>query len=422
MSWSASTLLGTSADAVSSSSKTVTGITASVGTLVIVSGRITSGGSGLTGLTISDSSGNSWNVYQNGTSQVRAFICSTVIATGKALSSGSITVTRSGSTNITSHAFEIASYTGSVTTSWEDTAVQAFASGTGYSPTITGGAPANSGDLFITALGYRNNDVFSFTDSTGWSTAGTAQSATAPSARDWSAQSYIVNAGSGALTNTPTVTGGAPGGDTWVAVQTAFIAAGGGGDVTVAATGVSATGSVGTVAPSTSVSVTGNSATGQVGTATATPTVSATGVSATGSTGSVSLAIDVPATGVSATGQAGTVTVQAAGDVTVAVTGVQASGQVGSIAVSGGDSVSRGGHFIPLTEKQLRDLRKQERKQRKAEEDRREALRIDADSIAADIRAELLPRTIPVPTGIVPANTVEIDEDDEDLETILLYG
>lgn len=237
MAWSASSLSGTSADATPAASKTITGITAAVGTLVIVSGRITSGGGGLTGVTVSDSSGNTWNVHQNGTGSVRALILSTVIATGKALSSGFITVTRAGTTNVTSHALEVAGYTGSLTTSWEDAAVRAFASGDGYSATITGGAAANAGNLVVSALGYRNADTFSFTEAASWSTAGMAQSAASPSARDWSAQSYFVNSGTGAQTYTPTVTGGAPGGDSWVLAQTAFIAAGGGATYTLTASG-----------------------------------------------------------------------------------------------------------------------------------------------------------------------------------------
>jgi len=237
MAWSASSLLGTSADATPAASKTTTGITAAAGTLVVVSGRITSGGGSRTGVTVSDSSGNSWNVHQNGTGSVRALILSTVIATGKALSSGSITVTRAGTTNITSHALDVAAYTGSVTASWEDTAVRAFASGGGYSATMTGGAAANAGNLVISAFGYRNADVFSFTEAVGWSTAGTAQSAASPSARDWSAQSYFVNGGTGAQTYTPTVNGGAPGSDSWVLAQTAFIAAGGGATYTLTAGG-----------------------------------------------------------------------------------------------------------------------------------------------------------------------------------------
>jgi hypothetical protein len=103
----------------------------------------------------------------------------------------------------------------------------------------------------------------------------------------------------------------------------------------------------------------------------------------------------------------------------VAITGVQATGQVGSVSVSGG-ARGYGGHFIPHTEKQLRELRKAERRQRKADLARQEALRIDAESIAADIRAELLPRTIPPPSIIDSANDVE--SEDEELELILLHG
>lgn len=134
----------------------------------------------------------------------------------------------------------------------------------------------------------------------------------------------------------------------------------------VPVTGVAATGAVGAVAVSgtTTVSPTGVAATSAVGTVTASgaAAVSVTGVSATGETGSptVTGAASVTLTGVEAAGQvgtveAGTVTLVAvtgveatgaigiasvAGDAAVALTGVSAAGEVGTLVVNAGATVS----------------------------------------------------------------------------------
>ncbi len=117
------------------------------------------------------------------------------------------------------------------------------------------------------------------------------------------------------------------------------------GDVSVSVTGVSATGSVGTVTVSggASTTVTGVSATGSVGTVTVTTggsvDVNVTGVLATGSGGTVSVTAgaSTTVTGVSATGSVGTVTVSTSGsaNVSVNVTGVSATGIVGNAFVWG---------------------------------------------------------------------------------------
>ena len=111
-------------------------------------------------------------------------------------------------------------------------------------------------------------------------------------------------------------------------------------DQNVSVTGVSATGQVGSVVRT--VDVTGVSATGQVGSVTTTSStnVSVTGVSATGQVGSVTIGIgrNVSVTGVKGTGQVGSVTITIGRN--VSVTGVSATGQVGSVTVTGTASTS----------------------------------------------------------------------------------
>lgn len=116
----------------------------------------------------------------------------------------------------------------------------------------------------------------------------------------------------------------------------------GGGGVSVTPTGVSATGSVGsvTVSGKASTTPTGVSATGSVGTVTvaAKANTTPTGASATGSVGSVTVtvggAVSVTPTGVSATGSVGSPTV--AGDANTTPTGVSATGAVGTVTITAG--------------------------------------------------------------------------------------
>lgn len=104
------------------------------------------------------------------------------------------------------------------------------------------------------------------------------------------------------------------------------------GAVTVALTGNSATGSVGSLAPSNSVSLTGNQATGAVGTLTPELSASLSGNAAAGDLGLLTPNIVGFLSGVEGTGQTGTVT--APGNVTVALTGVQGTGQLGNLSPS----------------------------------------------------------------------------------------
>jgi len=114
------------------------------------------------------------------------------------------------------------------------------------------------------------------------------------------------------------------------------------GKASTTPTGVSATGSVGTVtvAAKASTTATGSSATGAVGTPAVTgdANTTPTGASATGSVGSVTVtvggAVSVTPTGVSATGSVGTPTV--AGDANTTPTGVSATGAIGTVTVTSG--------------------------------------------------------------------------------------
>jgi hypothetical protein len=120
------------------------------------------------------------------------------------------------------------------------------------------------------------------------------------------------------------------------------------GATNVAITGVSATGSAGSVGVSVAKELTGQSATGSLGTLTPTFSVALTGVGATGAAGVVSVGIgltgqeatgaagsvspvfSVPITGVGATGEIGDVEPQIVTE--VALTGVQATGSAGSVS------------------------------------------------------------------------------------------
>lgn len=120
-----------------------------------------------------------------------------------------------------------------------------------------------------------------------------------------------------------------------------------------------------------------------------------------GNAGSIGLNIAVSGVGASVVAAVGTISLN------IDVAGV-------SPTVS---TTQTGGHFIPLTRKQEQSLRKQRRKERLAQEAEWDAKRIDADSIAADMRAQLLPtKTIAEVVNEVTAN----DDDDDDLIALLL--
>ena len=171
-----------------------------------------------------------------------------------------------------------------------------------------------------------------------------------------------------------------------------------GGDVTVAVTGVAATGAVGSVAPSLSVPLSGVAGTGEVGSVVPSLAVPITGVAGTGSVGTVGPGTAVVASGVAASGEVGTVApslavaltgiegiatagdVGISGDVTVALSGVSATGETGSLAAAteAADTPSVGGDDAPA---QREDVAKLSRRQRRLER--------EADERAARLRATL---------------------------------
>ena len=103
-------------------------------------------------------------------------------------------------------------------------------------------------------------------------------------------------------------------------------------DSTVALTGVTATGSVGSVSMGArTVALTGVTGTGSVGTVGASNTQAITGVTATGSVGTVGVLVAPALTAVTSTGSVGTVTVA---ERSLAITGVTATGSVGTVGVS----------------------------------------------------------------------------------------
>lgn len=226
MAWSASNLLGSLADKVSATSKAITGITANLGDLVIVGGQASSGGNGLTGFTVADSGTNAWTVIQVGTTGNRGFLAYCIIAAGKTLSAGTITVTRTGTTNITAFSASVVSFTGGVTSSIEDSAARATANGTGTSPTVTSGTPSTAGDLFVGVFGDGfSGAVPTFTEASGWTNANNL--ATAATNGALGSIGYQVNAGTGTLTHNPTLSGA--GTHNWAEIVTAFLVAPSGG-------------------------------------------------------------------------------------------------------------------------------------------------------------------------------------------------
>jgi len=105
-----------------------------------------------------------------------------------------------------------------------------------------------------------------------------------------------------------------------------------GDEVSYALTGVAATGGAGSIIPSTTYALTGNSATGAPGSVSSAPSYAISGVAATGNVGAVVPSITYALTGNEATGAVGTVSTGS--DVTTALTGVAATGQVGTPGVS----------------------------------------------------------------------------------------
>jgi hypothetical protein len=112
------------------------------------------------------------------------------------------------------------------------------------------------------------------------------------------------------------------------------------GTAVKAVTGVSATGAVGTVVPAISKTVVGFSSTASLGTATftGTATVAVTGVSSTTHLGSAIATISVPVSGVSASGSIGSVTTN--GTANINVVGLASTASLGFVRIDAVVSVS----------------------------------------------------------------------------------
>lgn len=187
-----------------------------------------------------------------------------------------------------------------------------------------------------------------------------------------------------------------------------------------ALTGISATGSVGTLGVLHKNALTGISGTGSLGTLTPVngKAVAITGVSGTGSLGILGVVHRNALTGILAIGQLGTLTpVISGGAVSVALTGIQARGFLGILSPIGG--VQPGGYFIPLTEKQLREHKKRERRDAQLQRDLDHSRKLDANAIEIDIRSQMFPAGLGT---IIEQETVVENEgsEDEDLELLLL--
>lgn len=134
-------------------------------------------------------------------------------------------------------------------------------------------------------------------------------------------------------------------------------------EISVSLTGVSSAGSVGDVAPATEVALTGEASAGAVGDVTAATgeVVELTGVEASGETGTVGVDIEVALSGVQSAGAAGDVTFVSS-DVTVQITGVAATGVVGTVVPGGDISTGSAGLRRQLQQLQIEHLARDERK------------------------------------------------------------
>jgi hypothetical protein len=112
------------------------------------------------------------------------------------------------------------------------------------------------------------------------------------------------------------------------------------GTAVKAVTGVSATGSIGTVVPAVSANVVGIASTTHLGTATfsGTATIAVTGVSSTSHLGTAIATISVPVSGVSASGSIGSVT--AKGTANINVVGISSTASLGNVRIDAVVNVS----------------------------------------------------------------------------------
>lgn len=219
MAWSVVSL-NRSSGTTAATSQSLGSITAAAGTLVVLFGSMTSASTAL-GPTVSDSAGNSWHVHtkaNSGTTNLICFIAWSVLSTG--LSSGSITITRSGSGNITSWCMGAASVTGG--SGAEDAGVLASATGTSVSPLATGAAAAQPNDLVLAVTGWAWASSVSYSEDTsdGWTNLYNANSGTAADAALGAA--FQTNAGTAGIKYNPALSSS----EKWAVLQIALSPAG----------------------------------------------------------------------------------------------------------------------------------------------------------------------------------------------------
>lgn len=247
MAWSPPATLGSGSGTTSAASQSIAGITAAAGTLVVVGGSVRVVGSSATGVSVSDSAGNSYTVHYEANAAASwtgfAFVAFCVLT--NALSGGTITVTRIGSANIDAFCMGAASWTGG--SGAEDTAVLATANGTSNTPSVTGNAASQANDLLIAVCGYPLGSGSNYTEDTadGWtnlfdiSTAGTVNTF---------GMAYQVNSGTAGIKHAPTITGSTK----WAEVTFALAPAGG-GSIALAGLGAAMASGRGSVSYSTAL-------------------------------------------------------------------------------------------------------------------------------------------------------------------------
>lgn len=218
MSWSSPTTLASGSGSTGAASQSLSGITATAGTFVVVTGAF-NGGSTVTGLTVSDSAGNSWFVHSegiDGSAHNFGFVAYSILT--NALSGGSFTITRTPSTggNINAWAMGAVSFTGNAPTSPEDDAVFATAIGSNSSPSVTGNAPTQTGDLLIAVCVANPGATTTYTEDSvdGWSNLFTLTPATGL----LFAAAYQVDAASSGVKHNPSLNKSQP----WTEIQVGF--------------------------------------------------------------------------------------------------------------------------------------------------------------------------------------------------------
>lgn len=218
MSWSSPTTLASGSGSTGAESQTLSGITAAAGTFVVVTGAF-NGGTTVTGVTVSDSAGNSWTVHSeeiDGSTHNLGFIAYSIVT--NALSGGSFTITRTPSTggNINGWAMGAVLFTGNAPSSPEDAAVFATAAGSSSSPSVTGNTATQSGDLLIAVCAVNPGATTTYTEDTGdgWANLFTLSPATGL----LFGAAYQVNAGASGIKHSPSLNKSQP----WTEIQVGF--------------------------------------------------------------------------------------------------------------------------------------------------------------------------------------------------------